>query len=160
MTDDRIQLILDRQSIRETILRHAIYFDEGNLDRLDEVWAADCRRDDGTGRGTEVVGRDELVRRLSSALRKFNWTHHQIGESQVEIEGDQATSLTFVACWHETVEGERCWGTARYYDELRRFEDGRWLITFRRMVMTGAEGAIAEHGGTWLKRRVQADSVG
>lgn len=159
MTDDKIQLILDRQSIRDTILRHAVYFDEGNLSRLDEVWAPDCRRDDGAGRGTVIEGRDELVRRLSGALQKFNWTHHQIGESLIEIDGDQATSVTFVACWHETIEGERCWGTARYYDQLRRSDNGTWLITHRRMLMTGAEGAIARHGGTWLERHVPADST-
>ena len=157
MNDDAVQLILDRQSIRETLFRHCLYFDEGNLSGLDEVWASDCRRDDGAGRGDVIVGRDELVKRLTKALGKFNWTHHQLGDSMIEIRGDEASTLTTVVCWHETVSGERCWGTARYQDELRRSEDGRWLITFRRMIMTGAEGAIAEHGGTWLERRVPTE---
>lgn len=153
MNEDKLQLILDRQGIRETLLRHCACFDEGNIAGLDGVWAPDCRRDDGPGRGGPIVGRDELKKRLTIAVRKFNWTHHQLGESFIEIKGDTATSLSFVACWHETVDGEKCWGTARYYDELRR--DGeRWLITQRRMVMTGAEGAILQHGGAWLERRV------
>jgi len=153
MSDDKLQFILDRQSIRETLLRHCAYFDEGNIAGLDQVWAPDCRRDDGPDRGGPIVGRDELKKRLTVAVGKFNWTHHQLGDSFIDIDGDTATSLSFVACWHETVEGERCWGSARYYDELRRDGD-RWVITLRRMVMTGAEGAIAKHGGTWLKRRV------
>ena len=156
MNTDTIQLIVDRQVIRETLFRHAIYFDEGNLQGLEEVWAPDCRRDDGAGRGTVIVGRDELINRLGVALGKFNWTHHQLGDSLIEVDGDVATAMTYVACWHETTSGEQCWGTARYHDELRRGDDGRWWITFRRMLMTGAEGAIAEHGGTWLERRVPA----
>jgi len=153
MSDDTLKSILDRQSIRETLLRHCAYFDEGNIAGLDEVWAPDCRRDDGAGRGTPIVGRDELKKRLTVTVGKFRWTHHQLGDSFIEIKGNIATSLSFVVCWHETVEGEKCWGSARYYDELRRDGD-RWVITLRRMVMTGAEGAIAKHGGTWLERRV------
>jgi len=158
MNDDKIQLLLDRQSIRETLFRHCLAFDSGDLSLMDEAWAPDCRRDDGEGRGGVVVGRDALREKLSHAVAKFNWTHHNLGESLIEIDGETAKALTYVACWHETVEGERCWGTARYYDEFRRAEGGRWLITLRRMVMTGAEGAIAEHGGTWLDRKVPTET--
>lgn len=153
MNEDKLQYLLDRQSIRDTLLRHGMCFDECNLDGLDEVWAADCRRDDGPERGGMVMGRDALKKKLAKAMHQFNWTHHQLGESFIEIEGDTATSMTFVACWHEMRNGDRCWGTARYYDELRR--DGeRWLLTLRRLVMTGAEGAISGHGGVWVNRQL------
>jgi hypothetical protein len=151
MNEDKLQFLIDRQSIRDTLLRHGACFDEGNIAGLDEIWAPDCRRDDGPGRGTPIVGRDELKKRLTAAVGKFNWTHHQLGDSFIDIDGDKATSVSFVVCWHETVEGEKCWGSARYYDELRRAGE-RWVITQRRLVMTGAEGAIAAHGGTWLER--------
>jgi hypothetical protein len=150
---DKLQYLLDRQAIRDTLLRHGACFDEGNIAGLDEVWASDCRRDDGPERGGMVVGRDDLKRKLTVALGKFNWTHHQLGESIIEITGDTASSISFVACWHEMTDGEKSWGTARYYDELRRDGD-RWVLTFRRLVMTGAEGAIAQHGGVWVERRV------
>ena len=155
MNEDKLQYLLDRQSIRETLLRHCMCFDEGNIAGLDDVWAPDCRRDDGPGRGEPLDNREELKRRLSLAVAKFNWTHHQLGDSLIEIDGDKATSLSFVVCWHEMLDGEKCWGSARYYDELRRDGD-RWLIASRRMVMTGAEGALATHGGAWLERRVPA----
>lgn len=152
MSADKLQLILDRQCIRETLARHCLCFDEGNIAGLDEVWAPDCRRDDGPGRGKPINGREQLKSRLTKALEKFNWTHHQLGDSFIEIDGDTATSMTVVICWHEMTNGEKCWGSARYYDELRR-DEHRWLIASRRMVMTGAEGAIATHGGAWLERK-------
>lgn len=153
MNEDKLQYLIDRQAIRDTLLRHGACFDEGNIDGLDEVWAEDCRRDDGPDRGGMVMGRDALKKKLSKAVHQFNWTHHQLGESFIEIDGDAAKSVSFVACWHEMTNGERCWGTARYYDELRRDGD-RWVLTFRRLVMTGAEGAIAGHGGVWVERKL------
>jgi hypothetical protein len=153
MSEDKLQFLVDRHAIRETLVRHGACFDEANIDGLDEIWAADCRRDDGPDRGGMVMGRDALKKKLAVAVRQFNWTHHQLGESLIEINGDTATSISFVACWHEMTNGERCWGTARYYDELRR-EGDRWLITLRRLVMTGAEGAISGHGGVWVERKL------
>lgn len=155
MDEKKLQYLLDRQSIRDTLLRHGAAFDEADLEALDGIWTEDCRRDDGPGRGEPFQGRAELKRRLSAAVAKFEWTHHQLGDSLIEIDGDAATSTTFVACWHKTVEGEICWGTARYYDQLVRLDDA-WLIASRRMVMTGAEGALVEHGGAFLQRKVHA----
>ena len=158
MIENKIQYLIDRQAIRDTLFQHCLAFDSGDLSLMDDAWAPDCRRDDGQDRGGVIVGLDALRSKLSRSLGKFSWTHHNLGESRIEIDGDTATGLTYVACWHETVEGERCWGTARYYDEFRREPDGRWLITLRRMVMTGAEGPIAEHGGNWLERRVPSEA--
>ena len=95
--------------------------------------------------------------RIKGALGRFHWTHHHLGDSIIDIHGDEATAMTPVACWHEFVGGKQCWGTARYYNELRRTGGGRWLITHRRMVLTGAEGSIAERGGTWLARSSPTD---
>jgi len=155
MNEDKLQFLIDRQAIRDTLLRHGVCFDEADIDGLDDVWAEDCRRDDGPERGGMVMGRDALKMKLAKAVRQFNWTHHQLGESLIEIDGDAAKSMSVVACWHEMTDGERCWGTARYYDELRR-DGGRWVLTYRRLVMTGAEGAIAGHGGVWVERMLPA----
>ena len=153
MDEKKLQYLIDRQSIRDTLLRHGACFDEGDIEGLDEVWAEDCRRDDGPERGGMVIGREALKKKLAKAIHQFNWTHHHLGESFIEIEGDTAKTVSFVACWHEMTNGERCWGTARYYDELRRDGD-RWVLTLRRLVMTGAEGAIAGHGGEWVPRKL------
>lgn len=155
MDENKLRYLLDRQSIRDTLLRHGAAFDDGDIDALDGIWTEDCRRDDGPGRGEPFQGRDELKRRLSGAVSKFEWTHHQLGDSLIEIDGDTATSTTFVACWHKTSEGEICWATARYHDQLVR-EGDAWLISSRRMVMTGAEGALVAHGGAWLERKSDA----
>ena len=154
MNDDEIQLILDRQSIRDTLHRQAVYVDEGNLSGLAEVWAPDSRRDNGAGR-SEVVGFDAMASRLARMLAMFRWTHHQLGESLIEIDGDKATALTYSTNWHEMLSGERHWATVRYYDELRRGDDGRWLISFRRLILTGADGM--EHDGAWLERQLPTD---
>lgn len=153
MSDDRLQLILDRQSIRETLFRHAVYCDEADLTRMDEIWAPEASRDNGAGH-VEIVGRDAMAERLAAGLRRYNWTHHHLGDSLIDIRGDEASAMTYVACWHESTSGERFWGTARYYDKLRRSDNGRWLITFRRMIITGTEGAMQEIDAARLDRWV------
>ena len=153
MNNDKVQLVLDRQSIRETLFRMAVYCDEANVSGLDEIWAPDSRRDSGAGRD-EVNGLDAIKEQLTGMLSRYRWTHHHLGDSLIEVRGDEASAMTYVATWHELLNGERCWGTARYYDELRRAEDGRWLITFRRLILTGAEGTKTEKNAEWLERWV------
>ena len=159
MNEEKLQYLLDRQSIRDVLLRNAIAFDDADFTGLDDIWVPDCRRDDGEGRGTPIEDREELRRRLTASAAKFRWTHHQLGDSLIDIDGDTAKSMTFVACWHELLDGEQCWATARYYDEFRRDDDGRWRITLRRLIMTGAEGSLNDHGGNWLVRQLPASSL-
>jgi ketosteroid isomerase-like protein len=149
--------MLDREDIRAAVIRHCAAFDEADLGGVGNVWAQDCT-DIGhggqTGLADVLVGRDALLGRIAPAFAKFRWTHHHLGESTIEIHGDVASAMTYVACWHEMSDGERCWGTAQYHDEFRRDANGHWLITSRRMILTGAEGAIAAGGGTWLNRHL------
>jgi hypothetical protein len=140
--------MFDRQRIRETLLRHSACSDEGNVEAMYALWAADCQSDAG---GKLVLGRDAVLGRLAGSLARFSWTHHQLGESTIDVRGDEATAMTPALCWHKWVDGDREWVALRYHDELRR--DGeRWLITSRRKIVTGAHGTMADYGWTWLQR--------
>ena len=160
MIEGELQLIIDRQGIRDTLLRHSACSDAGDLRGVEQLWTEDCRSDFGPGSGGEVIGRGEVVGRIARAVPRFNWTYHQLGESLIEIHGDDATSMTPSICWQELTSGERCWVTFRYYDELHR-EGDRWLLTYRRMIVTGADGSLgagsmSEYSWPRLERHVPA----
>jgi ketosteroid isomerase-like protein len=155
MNEDQLKLFIDRHSIRSALLKHGAYSDEGNTAAMVELWAPDCSVEfPGVGL---VQGRDAVLGRIGNALRSFRWTHHHLGDSTMEIDGDEASTMTPALCWHELNDGERCWVSLRYHHKLRR-EGDRWLITFRRVVLTGAEGSMTEYGWDWLERKLPPEA--
>jgi hypothetical protein len=154
MTNDAIQQMLDRHSIHELLVRHGAYFDEGNISAMEELWAPDCVTDYGAARGGLVIGRDAFMSRLSGAAAHFRWTHHQLGHSLIDFHEHEAVAMTPMLCWHETIDGERYWISGRYEHKFRRDEDHRWMISYRRMIVTGAEGQSAKDPWIWLDRKL------
>jgi hypothetical protein len=150
-----LQDLIDRQQIRDTLLRHCAYFDEGRLSELDQVYTVDCITDYGTERGGRLEGRTAFLERISESFATFRWTHHQLGDSLLELHGDSAVAITPLVAWHELNDGERCWVAAQYHDELRRSEDGSWRISSRKTVIVGAEGSLADGGLIWLDRKLR-----
>jgi SnoaL-like domain len=138
-----VAYLIERQAIRDTIFRHTRYFDEGKIDQMTEVFTEDCITDYGPERGGELHGRAAFIERIAGSFHNFRWTHHHLGESHIEIDGEEASAISYILGWHELLNGERCWVGARYHDRLRRQEDGRWLICYRRTLVTGAEGSMA-----------------
>ncbi len=155
-TADELQAIVDRAQIRATIFRYCVYYDEGNVGGLARLFTEDCRKDYGPERGGEERGRTQLLERLARSQQQYRWTHHQLGDSLIDVHGDEATATTYVLGWHELLSGERCWVGARYCDELRR-EAGRWLIAARRTVVHGVDGSMADHPWMWLDRKVSGE---
>jgi ketosteroid isomerase-like protein len=127
--------------------------DECDIEGIRDLWSEDCRIDYGPGRGV-VVGRQAFLDQLAKSIAQCRWTHHQLGASRVEIDGDCATAMTPFLGWLELNSGQRVWAAARYYDELRRTVTGRWQITFRRLVFTGSEDASTAQNWTWLDRKL------
>jgi len=136
--------LYDRELIRETLLRQCEYLDAARLDLMAELWTKDCRTDFGPERGGVVVGRDAFLERIGGGLRQLAWTFHLLGDSVIDVEGDRARARTAVLAWHEFLSGERSWVGASYQDELRR-DQGRWLISARKLIVSGVDGPMAAH---------------
>lgn len=132
MLEDEMQVLLDKQAIRDVLSRYA-----RGLDRMDKemaygVWHADGTAFyDGIFEGTGH-GFIDWVWKAHEAMERHS---HQITNVLCEIEGDRATSESYVTVvlWtrpdqagqqHELV------GRGRYLDRWSR-RDGRWAIDHR-----------------------------
>ncbi len=136
---DSLALLLDRAAITDLLALYCERIDEYDIDGMAELFTEDCTTDYGPGRGGPVAGREAVRERIARGQAEFRRTHHQLGQSRIEIEGGTASALTYVTAWHEHRDGARSCVRLRYVDELRRGPQG-WLIASRRVEAAGVEG--------------------
>jgi hypothetical protein len=130
----------DRWTIGETISLHGHLFDEGHLDRLDELFTADIVYD-VSDVGIEPLHGIEEIRRATLELGMANpVAHHVTNIIITSSEGDCVNTR----CKAIVVKADGRCGSATYLDTLRR-DDGRWRISHRtvlaRRTPLGAEAA-------------------
>jgi hypothetical protein len=129
----------DRIAIARTLAMFCIRVDEYDIDGVGAVFTEDCEVDYGPGRGGPRSGRADVTARIASGQAQFLRTHHQLGQSVVDLDGDTARALTYVTAWHL----ERTYTTSearlRYVDELRRTAAG-WQISRREVMALGIVG--------------------
>ena len=132
MLEDEMRVLLDKQALRDVLSRYC-----RGLDRMDKEMAYAVWHDDGTafydgifeGTGHGFI---DWVWEAHAAMERHS---HQITNLLCEIDGDRATSESYVtvALWtrpdqhgmqHELV------GRGRYLDRWSR-RDGRWAIDHR-----------------------------
>ena len=140
----------DRDRILDTLALYCERLDEYDIAGVAACFAPDAVADYGPGRGGEIAGREALVARIAHGQSVFRRTHHQLGQSRIEIDGDGATALTYVTAWHERFTGEREIVCLRYRDWLRR-EASNWLITRRAIDVAWVEGFPGVEWN-WVKR--------
>lgn len=89
-----VQLISDRIEIADLLTRYTRAIDTGEWDRLDEVFTADATIDYTATGGIE--GEFPKVKAwLAEMLPMFPRRHHVIAQSEVEVDGDEATVLAY-----------------------------------------------------------------
>ncbi len=146
MTAPRMSLdeISDRIQINDLLIRYTTAIDAKDYQLLDTCFTPDADVDYTTSGGTK--GRYPEVRKwLEKALAPFPMTVHFISNSVVELDGDQASSKTFVinpmgfpnddGSLHIFTVG------AYYIDKLVRTDDG-WRITDRFEQQVYLEGSL------------------
>ena len=143
--DARVQLLLDKDEIRDLVILYAhrivthdwrglanMYTEDGILDYSDIVTfarparATQALRDAGSA--LVFVGRDAICNFLPSVGRldvKAFFTNHLI-----RVDGDTGVGVSFYDN-RLTQQGESVIGAGRMFDEYRRV-DGRWLFAYRR----------------------------
>jgi SnoaL-like domain len=116
----------DRFAIAETISLHGHLFDNGELDRLDELFTADIVYDvTEVGMGA-LHGIPEILR-AAVDLGDGNPLAHHVTNTTITEVGDDYVKTRCKAI--VVLSGGRC-GTATYIDTLRR-DHGRWRICHR-----------------------------
>jgi hypothetical protein len=120
----------DKWAIGETLSLHGHLFDEGRLDRLDELFTSDVVyevSDPGYG---VLVGID-AVRDGALAIGAQNPLAHIVTNIVIADTGDSNTAT--VRSKAIAVMSDRRCGTATYMDSVRRQPDG-WRIGHRKIL--------------------------
>lgn len=116
----------DRWAIGEALSLHGHLFDEGQLDRLDELFTPDVVYDlTNVGMG-ELCGIEE-IRDAALELGAGNPVAHHV--TNVVIEGGGEDCATVRSKGIAVLANGKC-GSATYVDTLQR-QDGRWRIRHR-----------------------------
>lgn len=148
----------ERQRIVEVLARFCERVDAYDIDRMAELFAPEATADYGPGRGGPVHGRDAIRRRIAAGQAEFRRTHHQLGQSIVDIDGSEAQALTYVTAWHERWDGDRAIACLRYRDRLGRDADGTWSITARQVEAAVVWG-FPDVAWTWVPRALPAEQA-
>ena len=149
-TDDRKPLMTERASLDYEEIR-ALQHRYGRLLDLNqpkavaqEVFTEDAI--DDRGRIPVPIGRAAIEEMFTRALKQFAATAHVISNVEIDLNGDEATSSTYVTAWHWNDDGSDATVRAAdfaliavYEDELRRTPDG-WRISHRRIRPLGIGG--------------------
>lgn len=120
----------DRWAIGETLSLHGHLFDEGQLDRLDELLTADVVYDT-SDLGYDVLVGIDAVRDAALALGARNPLGHLVTNIVItDIEDDDTVVVRSKGI---AIMTDRTCGTATYVDTVRRQPDG-WRISHRRIL--------------------------
>ncbi len=132
--DKAIQELLDVRAIEQLMVRYTHC-----IDANDPEGAAACYTEDGTGIYWGVFkGRKEITARLTKILALFSATSHHLSNIKIELDGDQATAMSYVYAYHrdaKTEEPIHYWG--RWVDRLVRLDDG-WFLAEREVAGVGS----------------------
>jgi hypothetical protein len=122
----------DRELIEETLYRYASTIDTGDLTRLRTLLTDDARAKYGAREWLE--GADAVVDFIDTKGQDIGWQHHLLTVYHVDVEGDEATALTYHTSYQVTRSepDQAAMIVARYHDRLVRAGD-EWLIREKRM---------------------------
>jgi SnoaL-like domain len=120
----------DRWLIGETLSLHGHLFDEGQLDRLDELLTADVVYDvSDTGFG--IFTGIDAVRNAALTLGAANPVAHIV--TNIVITATTDDDMAEVRSKGIAIKSDHTCGTATYVDTVRRQADG-WRISHRRIL--------------------------
>ena len=122
-----IRRLLDKEAIREALLRYTRGIDRHD----DELMAAAYHPDATDDHGAYIGGPEGFIRHANGTHSK-NWTvhHHFISNQTIDIEGDSAHAETYFLATLRRKTGPIDIVAGRYVDRLER-RDGRWAIAAR-----------------------------
>lgn len=132
--DARLRLIEDELAVRRVILRYGPSADAGLASAAASLWCEDGTYDWDAG-GTPYAGRGAVEAMLSSeshlGLIGAGGAHFA-GPPLIELDGDQATALTYSLIMRREPDADRyyLWRVSAARWDLERLE-GRWQVRCR-----------------------------
>ena len=148
MTDGRFGKL---EAIRELHMRYCKALDEYDIARVARCFATDAVADYGAGRGGPIAGRAAIGERIALGQSVFRRTHHQLGQVQIDLDRDPATSIAYVTAWHQRDPSLTEIVCARYVDTLAN-SGGSWFIQTRRVEVSLTQG-FPPTDWHWVKRQ-------
>ena len=126
---ERIQILEDKEAIRDVITRYAFNADLNRIDSLLELWTDDCTFNSDRGRVTIYKGKDEIEAYLREPLHQSitNRSQHLQLDYIIKVDGDTATATGYQLL---TLRWDGGFGIIRgafRVFHLRRV-NGTWLI--------------------------------
>lgn len=142
----------DKAKLAELLARLSAAVDRGDGEAVASCYAADSHDDHGSFKGS---GREfaQMVSAPDGPFARLR-THHLLGQSIFDVDGDQAWGETFFVM-HAIVDGHTSIGFGRYVDYFRRIR-GSWKVTYRRVV-PDATIAGDDLDAYWRPSRDQTD---
>ena len=128
---DTLQALLDEREITRGLSRFARVVDAKSWDELTTVFAEDVSFEYGTG--LEQHGIAELRDNMTRFLDTCGGTQHLIGSILIDVDGDRATSRSYVQARHQRLDdhaGPVFDSNGEYLDQWERRADG-WRIVRR-----------------------------
>ena len=127
--NDQIQELLDKQEIFELLCRYMRGLDRLDRDILRSVYHDDATDDRGFFKGSA----DEFVDMAIGLLKKFDYCHHMIGQTVIEVEGEVAFGEIYFHAYHRRTEDaleKDLIIIGRYIDRYEK-RTGVWKIAHR-----------------------------
>jgi ketosteroid isomerase-like protein len=132
MDERALQELIDRQQITDVLLRYA-----SSIDLKDHETLRATLTDDSVAEyppSDPIVGGDAITAWITQMTEGSKWQHHFLNVYHVDIDGDEARTLTYHTSHQTTFDDPDTVLVivARYRDIVRRV-DGVWKIADKRM---------------------------
>ena len=135
----------DRLDLRSLVDRYAVGADRRDAATVAALFEEDGRllvhrNGEGSPATSEVIGRTALEAAIASLVR-WTSTTHLVGQQVVEVDGDEATGVTYCLAHHLGDRGDPSRNrvdSIRYLDRYRRHPGG-WRFVERRLCFDWTE---------------------
>ncbi len=133
-----VSALQDRFDITDVLCKYSSCVDSFDYAGVRSVLADDIHAQ--YGNADPVTSGDALAAWIEEATQTVIWQHHLLSVYSVEIDGDEAKTLSYLTSYQVFQEApdHSVILVARYHDELRRTADG-WKIAKRVFELLSAE---------------------
>lgn len=147
-----LQVLLDKEAIRELVLLYSRAIDRQDLELLKDLYTEDATDTHGD---TFDGSAEEYCKFIGGAFPFMPYSGHHLCNHLVSVDGDTGCGEAYAIAWHliPTREGGRQEDlmAVRYIDNYRRCPDGRWRFSKRTVTYDLKIRRPFEGGGTFCQ---------
>lgn len=140
---EKIQWLVDREQIRETVSRYPISIDSRNWKLFRSIFSDEIdillTVASGADRPYQRVTADRFTASVTRVIASFSATQHFLTDYRIEVEDDTATCLSYMYARHmppKEKPSQPIWDLGGYYEyHLRRFGE-EWKIARYALIVT------------------------